>query len=76
MIKMLFAGTVLLLNALILVPFALMPLALVKLVLPFVGVRKVVDTCANFVAETWIGVNSTWMGMVNGNLIHHSKHHN
>jgi 1-acyl-sn-glycerol-3-phosphate acyltransferase len=69
MIKMLFAGTVLLLNALILVPFALMPLALVKLVLPFVGVRKVVDTCANFVAETWIGVNSTWMGMVNGKVI-------
>ena len=69
MIKALFAVTVLLLNVMILVPFFLLPLALVKFVLPFVAVRKVIDTCANFVAETWIGINSLWMHVVNGDII-------
>lgn len=64
LLKGLFAGTVLLLNVLLMVPL-LLPFALIKLLLPLVPVRKFCDTCLNAIAETWIGTNSAWMRAVN-----------
>jgi 1-acyl-sn-glycerol-3-phosphate acyltransferase len=46
---------------------AMIPFALIKLLLPFTPVRKVVDFILNkFIAETWIGINSLWMKGVQG----------
>jgi 1-acyl-sn-glycerol-3-phosphate acyltransferase len=58
-----FAAAVLLLN--IAVNFSLlMPVALVKLVLPFKPVRAVADALMNGIAENWISVNCFWMAAV------------
>jgi 1-acyl-sn-glycerol-3-phosphate acyltransferase len=45
----------------------LFPLALIKVVLPFTAVRKVIDSVLNALAEWWIAVNTAWMKAVNGN---------
>lgn len=48
-----------------LVHFTLMvPFALLKLVLPFPGVRKVTDYALNKIADNWVGVNSLWMDAI------------
>lgn len=61
--KWAFAAIVLLLN--IAVNFSLLlPVALVKLVLPFKGVRAVADALMNGIAENWISVNCFWMAAV------------
>lgn len=39
----------------------LIPLAIIKLVLPLKPVRKVVDTLLGKVAELWIGINNAWI---------------
>jgi 1-acyl-sn-glycerol-3-phosphate acyltransferase len=45
--------------------FSLMiPLALVKLVLPWLPVRKVCDRWLNNLATTWIAINNGWMALV------------
>lgn len=41
----------------------LLPLALLKLLLPIKPIRKVMDLVLNKVAESWIGVNSAWIWM-------------
>lgn len=62
-IKAAFAGVVLAVNTL--VGFSLMmPLALVKLVLPLRAVRSVVDVLLNGIAENWISVNNAWIALV------------
>ena len=43
---------------------AVLPLAVVKLIVPIDAVRKVVDRLLNAVAEMWIRNNSAWMGDV------------
>jgi len=42
----------------------LLPVALVKLLLPFDAVRRVVDPCLNAIATQWIAFNNRWMGWV------------
>jgi len=62
-IKATFAGLVLAVNTV--VGFSLMmPLALLKLVLPFRVVRSVTDMLLNAIAENWISVNNGWMSLV------------
>lgn len=39
----------------------LLPLAVLKLLLPVKPIRKVMDLLLNKVAESWIGVNSAWI---------------
>lgn len=56
-IKATFAGVVLAVNTL--VGFSLMmPLALLKLVLPLRAVRSVADVLLNGIAENWISINN------------------
>ncbi len=43
---------------------ALIPLALVKLLLPFGGIRRGADRALNATAECWIAVNGWWMARV------------
>ena len=43
---------------------ALMPVAIVKLLLPFRGVRRRVDPILNGIAEAWIGANGWWIAAV------------
>jgi 1-acyl-sn-glycerol-3-phosphate acyltransferase len=43
---------------------AMVPFALLKLVLPFSAVRRVVDHVLNGLATGWIGVNGAWMSAV------------
>ena len=62
-LKALFASLVLLINTLFHISF-LLPLALVKLVLPFRLVRRVIDAVLSAIAESWIGVNKFWMNTV------------
>ena len=62
-LKALFASLVLLINTLFHISF-LLPLALVKLVLPFRLVRRVIDAVLSAIAESWIGVNKFWMNAV------------
>ena len=62
-LKALFASLVLLVNTLFHISF-LLPLALVKLVLPFRVVRRVIDAVLSVIAESWIAVNKFWMGAV------------
>jgi 1-acyl-sn-glycerol-3-phosphate acyltransferase len=57
------ASVVLGLNTLLFVP-AIMPFALLKLVLPFKSVRRVIDPAMNWLATGWIGVNGAWMSAV------------
>jgi len=62
-LKVLFASVVLLLNSVSHISI-LLPLALIKLVLPFRAVRRVIDAVLSFIAESWIGVNKFWMNTV------------
>jgi 1-acyl-sn-glycerol-3-phosphate acyltransferase len=62
-LKAVFASLVLVLNILFHITF-LLPLSLVKLVLPFRPVRLVIDAVLNAIAESWIGVNKFWMNTV------------
>ena len=62
-LKALFASLVLLINSVFHISF-LLPLALVKLVLPFRLVRRVIDAVLSAIAESWIGVNKFWMNAV------------
>lgn len=57
------ASVVLALNVLV-GTATVMPLALVKLALPFGPVRRVVDRLLNGVITTWVGVNSAWIDAV------------
>ena len=60
-----FASLVLVLN--VLVCFSVMiPVALIKLLVPLAFVRRFTDVLLNKIAETWIGVNSFWMKAVQG----------
>jgi 1-acyl-sn-glycerol-3-phosphate acyltransferase len=62
-VKGCFATVVLIVN--VVVAFILvMPLALIKLVLPFRPVRMVVDYVLSKIAEGWIGVNNAWIRIV------------
>jgi 1-acyl-sn-glycerol-3-phosphate acyltransferase len=60
-----FASSVLAANALA-IASAMMPVALVKLVLPMGAVRRGADRLLNALAEAWIGVNGWWMALVHG----------
>ena len=62
-LKALFASAVLVLSTLFHISF-LLPLALVKLVLPFRLVRRVIDAVLSGIAESWISVNKFWMNAV------------
>ena len=44
----------------------LLTLSVVKLVLPFAGVRKVIDPVLNWIATCWIACNSGWMWLTQG----------
>jgi 1-acyl-sn-glycerol-3-phosphate acyltransferase len=57
------AGSVLAANALAIFS-GMIPLALVKLALPFGAARRGVDRALNALAEGWIAVNGWWMAMV------------
>lgn len=64
-VKGVLASVVLLVN--IATVFSLLfPLALIKVLLPFTAVRKVIDSVLNALAEWWIAVNTAWMKAVNG----------
>jgi len=58
-----FASSVLAANALAIFS-GMIPVALVKLALPFGGIRRVADRTLNALAEGWIGVNGWWMALV------------
>lgn len=62
-LKALFASLVLLINIVFHISF-LLPLALVKFVLPLRPIRRVIDAVLNAIAESWIGVNKFWMNAV------------
>jgi len=62
-IKGLLASLALGLNTLIGVGI-LLPVALVKLLLPFDAVRRAVDPCLNAIATQWIAFNNRWMSWV------------
>jgi 1-acyl-sn-glycerol-3-phosphate acyltransferase len=62
-LKWAFAALVLAVNTLL--GFALMmPLALLKLLLPFKPVRAVTDMLINRIAQTWVSVNGLWVALV------------
>lgn len=42
----------------------LFALALIRVVLPFTAVHKVIRSCMHWIAETWIGGNKAWMNAV------------
>jgi 1-acyl-sn-glycerol-3-phosphate acyltransferase len=58
-----FASSVLAANA-VAICSGMMPVALVKLVLPFEGVRRGADRMLTTLAEGWIAVNGWWMALV------------
>jgi 1-acyl-sn-glycerol-3-phosphate acyltransferase len=58
-----FASSVLAANA-VAICSGLIPLALVKLTLPFGAVRRAMDRALNATAERWIAVNGWWMALV------------
>ena len=58
-----FAGSVLAANA-VAIFSGMIPVALVKLALPFGAVRRGADRMLNALAEGWIAVNGVWMAMV------------
>jgi 1-acyl-sn-glycerol-3-phosphate acyltransferase len=62
-IKGSFASMVLTANAVIICA-SLLPVALVKLALPFSAVRRGADRLLNALAEGWIAVNGWWMALV------------
>jgi len=57
------AGSVLVANLLTIFT-AMIPVALVKLTLPFGAIRRASDRALNALAECWIGVNGWWMFLV------------
>lgn len=58
-------GAALILGANVLLIFScMMPFALLKLCLPFAGVRKLLNAILNRLAETWIAINGWWIGLV------------
>lgn len=63
LLKGIFSSVVLALNVLV-GTAVVMPLALVKLGLPFRAVRRVVDRLLNGVITSWVGVNSAWIDAV------------
>ncbi len=62
-IKGVLASIVLTVNVLV-VSSLLLPLALIKLALPFTAVRKIVDAVLNALAMTWVSNNTLWMKAV------------
>jgi 1-acyl-sn-glycerol-3-phosphate acyltransferase len=58
-----FASSVLAVNAVVICS-SLIPVALVKLTLPFGAVRRGADRLLNALAERWIAVNGWWMALV------------
>ena len=58
-----FASSVLAANA-VAICSGMIPVALVKLALPFGAVRRGADRLLNAMAEAWIAVNGAWMAMV------------
>ena len=58
-----FASSVLAANA-VTICAGLIPLALVKLALPFAPVRRVMDRALMATAERWVAVNGWWMALV------------
>ena len=48
----------------LLVSLSLVPLSLVKLLLPLPGVRTVVDRALNSLASTWVALNNAWIRAV------------
>ena len=58
-----FASSVLAANA-VAICSAMMPVALVKLALPFGAIRRVADRLLNALAERWIAINGGWMALV------------
>ena len=62
--KFLFASLVLAINTLVLVP-SMIPVALVKLVLPMQGVRRACDRALMGIAALWMDINSVWLSAVN-----------
>ena len=57
------AGSVLFTNV-VLVFSAMVPVALVKLALPFRAVRRASDAVLNRLAQFWVSVNNAWMALV------------
>ncbi len=62
-IKGSFASSVLAMNA-VAICAGMMPLAVMKLMLPFGAVRRGTDRVLNILAERWIAVNGWWMALV------------
>ncbi len=62
-IKGSFATSVLAVNA-VAICSTMLPVALVKLALPFGAVRRGADRALNALAESWIAVNGWWMALV------------
>lgn len=60
--RLLIAGTLMVLNVLFWVPLLLV-FASLKLVLPFKAVRLAIDPLLLFIAESWISGNSAWMAL-------------
>ena len=63
-LKFCFASLLLLLNTLLLC-LLMVPFALIKLVLPFKPVRRVIDPMLMGISALWIDINSFWLGAVN-----------
>ncbi len=57
-------ASVLLVTNVLVIFSAMIPLALLKLVVPLVGVRKLCDRALNFLAGTWVRLNSVWIALV------------
>lgn len=63
--KAVVASTIIAVNTL--VNFTLMmPFAVIKLAVPWGPVRKVTDAALNWIADTWVGINSLWMAAIGG----------
>lgn len=43
---------------------AMIPFALIKLLLPFAAVRRLVDRVLNFLAQSWVAINGWWVALV------------
>ena len=63
-LKFCFASLILLINTLLLC-LLMVPFALIKLVLPFKPVRRVIDPTLMGISALWIDINSFWLGAVN-----------
>lgn len=48
----------------VLVFSAMVPVALIKLILPFKAVRRVADSCLTALATEWVSINNAWMAAV------------